>query len=163
MLRTLTRGMSGLWGYNGLQRFLAGDRKDVQQTVFHAPWAILCPKKGVFYCRSVLLNTANPQQDFVVWIKMVFAQEADSSRDRRQSIATATLPSIGQTRQRGANMPLCFACRRLLCCASRTSRDTPQSSVFWTFHPSRSIPRGALRRIIPWHHDRAADKKNLVC
>ena len=71
----------------------------MHQTVFHASCAILCPEKGIFYCRPVFLNTANPHQDFVVWIKMGFAQGAGSSRDRRQSIASATLPSIGQTRQ----------------------------------------------------------------
>ena len=29
-----------------------------------------------------------------------------------------------------------FTCRRLLCCASRISRDTPQSSIAWTLHTS---------------------------
>jgi hypothetical protein len=64
----------------------------MHETVFHAPCAILCPEKGVFYCRHVFLNTANLHQDFVVWIKMDFAQGAGSSRDQRQSIAPAILP-----------------------------------------------------------------------
>ena len=69
------------------------------QTVFHASCAILCPEKGVFYCRAVCLNTAKAYQDFVGWINMGFAQGAGSSRHRRQSIASATLPSIGHTQQ----------------------------------------------------------------
>jgi len=73
------------------------------QTVFHASCAILCPEKGIFYCRAVCLNTANRHQGFVVWIEMGFAKGAGSSRDRRQSIASATLPSIGQTRQQEAS------------------------------------------------------------
>jgi hypothetical protein len=35
-----------------------------------------------------------------------------------------------------------FACRRLLCSASRTSRDTAQSSIAWTLHASLLISRG---------------------
>ena len=66
----------------------------MHRTVFHAPCTILCPEKGIFYCRPVCLNTENRHQGFVVWIKMGFAQGAGSSRDRRQSIASATLPSI---------------------------------------------------------------------
>ena len=63
-------------------------------------------------------------------------------RDRRQSIASAILPSISHTVQLRTIIPLCFACRRLLCSASRTSRDTPQSSIAWTLHASIFISRG---------------------
>ena len=53
----------------------------MHETVFHASRAILCPEKGIFYCRPVFVTTANRHQDFVVWIKMGFAQGAGSSRD----------------------------------------------------------------------------------
>src|SRR5688572_24689512 len=61
--------------------------------------AILCPKKGIFDCRPVCLNTATLIRTLWYGFKMGFAQGAGSSRDRRQSIASATLPSIGQTLQ----------------------------------------------------------------
>ena len=113
--------------------------------MFHAPCAILCPKKGIFYCRPVFVNTANRHQDFLVWIKMGFAQGAGSSCDRRQSIASATLPPLGQTPHPWANISFRFACRRLLCSASRTSRDTPQSSVLRLYMPP--VPTSITRRL----------------
>jgi hypothetical protein len=65
----------------------------VHNTSFPASGAILCPEKGIFHCRPVILNATNPHQELVVWIKMGFAQGVGLSRDRRRSIASATLPS----------------------------------------------------------------------
>jgi hypothetical protein len=48
------------------------------------------------------------------------------------------------------NMPLYFACRRLLCSAPRTSRDTPQSSIAWTLHASLFIFRGLKFSNLGW-------------
>jgi hypothetical protein len=125
--------MRYLWGYNGrrddVQR---GEREMMHQTVFPASCAMLGRLWGMFSCRPVFVNTAHRHQESGRWMKESFAQGAGWSRDRRQSIAQAILPSIGHALQRWATMPLVFACRRLLCSASRTSRDTPQSSIFRT-------------------------------
>ena len=80
----------------------------MHQTVFHASCAILCPEKGIFYCRPVFLNTANRHQKWWYGLRMGFAQGAGSSRDRRQSIASAILPSIGHALQRWASHAALF-------------------------------------------------------
>jgi hypothetical protein len=113
----------------------------MHETVFYAFRAILCPEKGIFYCRPVFLNTANRHQDFVVWIKMGLCA-GSGLVPRPEAKQSAILPSIGHPPQRWATLPLRFACRRLLCSASRTSRDTPQSSIAWTLNVSLLISRG---------------------
>ena len=101
---------------------------------------------------SRLLKHRQPLSEIVVWLEKGFAQGANALRDWRQSIAQAILPSIGHTLQRWAHMAFSFACRRRLCSASRTSRDTPQSSIFWTIiplHPTLPQSPGVALRAMP--------------
>ena len=128
--------MRCLWGYNARRDdFQSGIENGCIKLFFTHPAPFVGLLRGKFYCRPVLLNTTNRYQNMVVWLEKGFAQGANSLRDWRQSIASAILPSIGQPLQRWVTLPLYFACRRLLCSASRTSRDTPQSSIFWTIIP----------------------------
>ena len=139
--------MSYLWGYNARRGdFHQGIERMVHETVFYAFHAILCPEKGIFYCRPVFLNTEERTR---------FATGGKASRKRFSN------PSVIPYSR--ATMRLCLPAGG--CFAPRHGQAVTlhKAQYLGRFTPPASIPRGAPRRIIPWHHDRAADKKNLVC
>jgi len=106
------------------------------------------------------LNTANRHQDFVVCIEMGFAQGAGSSRDQRQSIATATLPSIGQTWQQWANMPLCLPAGGCFA-PSHGQAVTLHKAQYWSPVPT-SITRRLHAYGIGWTESLSKDRINCL-
>jgi hypothetical protein len=101
---------------------------------FYASCAIVGLLRGKFYCHPVLLNSANRYQKWWYGLRRLCARSELASRLEAKHRASDS-PIHRSPLQRWATLPLYFACRRLLCSASRTSRDTPQSSIFWTIIP----------------------------
>ena len=71
----------------------------MHRTVFHASCAILCPVKGIFYCRPVFLNTANRHQE--LWYGLRRALR----RERACPGATTTMVEAVEYRRALADLP----------------------------------------------------------
>src|SRR5688500_1970779 len=127
--------MRDLWGYNARRDdFQRGIENVVHRTVFHTSRALVCPLNSIFFYRHYPLMSLERHQ---LGLRELHEIElcAGSGLDPRPEAKHRASDSPIQGSCMGIGQTNLFACRRLLCSASRTSRDTPQSSIVWTIIP----------------------------
>src|SRR5687768_13743935 len=142
--------MRDLWGYNARRDdFQRGIENVVHRTVFHTSRALVCPLNSIFFYRHYPLMSLERHQ---LGLRELHEIElcAGSGLDPRPEAKHRTSDSPIQVSCMGIGQTNLFACRRLLCSASRTSRDTPQSSIVWTLHTSLFIFRGLKFSNLGW-------------
>jgi hypothetical protein len=128
--------MGCLWGYNGLRGFFNSLKGKGRSFGFICLLGDFVPCKSMFKMVMDEIRELCAGSGFIPRPK---AKHRVNDSPLHRSSPTAV-----------ENMPLYFACRRLLCSASRTSRDTPQSSIAWTLHASLFISRGLKCSNLGW-------------